>query len=894
MWIFRTNHWTKNSTIALLLPGLFVKNLQSVEYSFGDWVRRRRKALDLTQQELANRVGCSVSLIFKIESDERRPSRQIAELLAEHLEISSDQQPLFLKIARQEKAVDGLVSLSLGEAPAQDRSAFVPPGARSELPIPLTPLVGRDHELRVILQQIQDPACRLLTLTGPGGVGKTRLVLEVAHRLQDVFEHGVHFVSLVSTSSSEFIVPAIAAALGLTLSSVHNPRGQLIHFLREKHLLLVLDNLEHLLAGIELLTELLENAPHLQILATSRERLSLRSEWVIEVQGLPIPASIDEKNIESNSAVALFLQRSRQSKIDFTLTADNIPALKRICELVEGLPLGLELAAAWIRTLSCSEIAREIERNIDFLAVNARDVPERHGSIRAVFDYSWNLLSESERRVMQRLSVFWGGFTRESAEKVAGASLFLLSGLVAKSLVRRNSAGRYDLHELIRQYAHEQLIHCDDLEDASNRHLEFFMKLVESTEPKLHGSEQIIWLDRLEQDLDNLRAALEWSLRYETAGNMSAAGAEAVLSALRLAGGLHLLWKRRSHWSEGRTWLERALAQSKALPGTLERAKALDAAALLAAEQTDTVPARQLAEENLKLSQELGDSNRIACAFNTLGMVLWKQKKYAEARADGEKGLALFRQLGIRFAVADSLHSLGHIAINQHDLAAAQSYLEEALSISRELDNKIALVEALGDLGLVAYLQNNYASAQTYLDESLILFREAGFVPGIESSLNRLGDLARCQGDYARAGQLYEESLSLFQDMDDKDEVASLLHNLGCVALQRGDQQRALRFFRDGLALQHEMGNQAGIAECLAGVASVLVIQGQAEEGARLLGAAEALRESVDAVLWPANRMEYDRILSQLRSSMDEVALRAAWTAGRDLSIQQAIRQASN
>src|SRR5688572_14642559 len=306
-----------------------------MEHSFGNWIKNRRKALDLTQHELAKKVGCSDSLIFKIEADERRPSRQIAELLAEHLEIRADQRELFLKVARQERAIDGLDSLS-------------PPVARSlhpNLPLPLTPLIGREPELRNIIQQLQDPACRLLTLTGLGGVGKTRLALEVAHRLRDTFQYGSCFVSLVGTSSSEFIVPAIAGALGFSFSGVVDLKTQLFSFLKEKHILLVLDNLEHLLDGVELLDELLEHARNVKLLTTSREQLNLRAEWAFEVQGLPVPSSTELQDVGSNSAAALFIQRAKQVNAKFVPAPEDLPAITRICQLVEGLPLGLELAA---------------------------------------------------------------------------------------------------------------------------------------------------------------------------------------------------------------------------------------------------------------------------------------------------------------------------------------------------------------------------------------------------------------------------------------------------------------------------------------------------------------------------------------------------------------------
>ncbi|HLF74427.1 MAG TPA: tetratricopeptide repeat protein, partial [Anaerolineales bacterium] len=808
------------------------------------------------------------------------------------LELPPDQCALFLQVARQEKAVEKLDALPPPSTP-QARSASEP--FKPSLPVSPNPIVGREFELAEIARLVRDPQCRLLTLTGPGGIGKTRLALEAARHLQENFPDGVFFVPLAGISAPDYIIPAIADAMGSSFSGSMEPELQLLNFLGQKKSLLILDNMEHLLDGVRVLTELLQRTDQVKLLATSREPLHRQAEWTFDVQGLPLPEGDRPDQLETSSAAMLFLQRAQQAHAGFTLSEDDRPAVLCICRQLQGLPLGIELAAAWVRALSCREIAEEIGRGIEFLESASRDLPGRHRSLMAVFDHSWELLSNKERAAFMRLSVFRGGFTRQAAQEVAGATLSMLSSLVDKSLVRRNAMGRYDLHDLARRYVQGHLIRSGDFDQARNQHLGFFLALVEEAKPGLYGPDQIPWLERLEQDHDNLRAALEWSLRYGgTVGKIPPDSyKETAQDALRLAGGLFQFWKRRDHWSEGRKWLERALAQSAGFPGTPERAEALNAAVLLAAEQTETGPARELAGENLALSHELDDPYSIARALNSFGFLLWKEKNFAEARSHCDRALTLFRELGDRFAVAESLHFLGHITINHGDLEAARAYLTESLSISEELGSTIGYIEVLGDLGLLAYLQDDYATAQFYLEDCLRRFREAGIVHGIESALNRLGDLARCQGDYERAGQLYEESLRLYREFHDKDETASLLHNLGYVAQHRGDYARALALFKEGLDIQYALYNQAGIAECLMGIAAVLSVRGQAEQAAQLCGAAEALRERVGASLWPANRIEYDRILGRLHSLLSEGAFAAAWAEGRAMSIEQAIIEAN-
>lgn len=439
-----------------------------IEVSFGAWVSQQRKALALTREQLAQYVGYSVSSLRKIESDERRPSQQMAELLAQGLQIVLDERPLFIKVARGVEGVEPPGAVRPVSAAAWARPA--PPPPISSLPALFTPLVGREVELAALARLLRNPQCRLLTLIGQVGIGKTRLAIEVASTQGELFPDGVYFVPLVSLPSPEFIVPTIADALGFTLSASIDPKLQLLNHLREKCLLLVLDGLEHLLEGAGLLAELLQQAPALKLLVTSCERLSLQAEWLFVLQGLPVPPFDQVQQAEEYGAVKLFVRSAGQAQVGFKLSAEERPWVVRICQLVEGMPLAIELAAVWVRLLSCREIAQEIERTLDFLSASARDLPERHRSMRAAFDHSWHLLSIEEQQALAKLSIFRGCFQREAAAEVAGVSLPLLTALVDKSLLRCNQChetGRYSLHELIRQYAADKL-HENFEEDAAS------------------------------------------------------------------------------------------------------------------------------------------------------------------------------------------------------------------------------------------------------------------------------------------------------------------------------------------------------------------------------------------------------------------------------------------
>jgi predicted ATPase len=468
---------------------------------------------------------------------------------------------------------------------------------------------------------------------------------------------------LAPLQTADLLVTVIGDVLQVNFFASGDPRTQLFHFLSQKETLLVLDNFEHLLDGAETVSALLTAAPHIKVLITSRQRLDLQEEWVYEIGGLPLPEINEAVPLTENSAITLFRQSAQRADSRYTLTTEDKEHVVRICRLVGGMPLAIELAASWVRLLSCAEIAGEIERGLDFLAVSLRNIPERHRSIQTVFNHTWHLLTPLEQQTLARLSVFRGGFTREAAQQVTQATLPLLSALVDKSLVRRIETNRYDLHELIRQYAYEQLAKSNEFEDAGNRHFAYFLALAEESRVKLRGSELILWINLLERDYDNFRCALQWSLKKPTEMvGQTPFEAYRGQNALRLTSALYLFWKIRVYWGNGRNWLHRALNLADEAPPTFERIEAMKSAALLAVEQMDLADAKQLAERALVLARELGDAQRIALILNSLSIVLWKQKEYEAARNHCEEALTIYRKLDLKISLADALQLLGRIA----------------------------------------------------------------------------------------------------------------------------------------------------------------------------------------------------------------------------------------
>jgi predicted ATPase/class 3 adenylate cyclase/Tfp pilus assembly protein PilF len=729
----------------------------------------------------------------------------------------------------------------------------------NNLPLQLTSFIGREQEMAAVRQHLA--TSRLVTLTGAGGCGKTRLALQVAADLLEEYPDGVWLVELAALSDPTLVPQTMAAVLGVREEAGRPLLETLVEFLRSRHLLLVLDNCEHLLSACaHLVEELLRRCPNLRVLASSREALGITGEQTYRVPSLaaPDPGQLPSlERMQQYEAVRLFADRALLSQPTFEVTAANAAAVAQVCQRLDGIPLALELAAARVKALPVGQLAARLDDRFRLLTGGSRTALPRQQTLRALIDWSYDLLSEPERALLRRLSVFAGGWTLEAAEAVCASDgleewevLDLLTRLVEKSLVvyeARGEQGRYRLLETVRQYSRDCLLEASESEKVRRRHCGFFLRMAEEAEPELSSAEGGIWLEPLEEaarlrqleaEHDNLRAALEWSLAEES-------GAE---TSLRLAGALGWFWQRNGYWNEGQESLIAALAKSSDVLPTF-RAKALRRAGQLTGDLGDYVAARSLLEEGLAVDRELGDRTGIAQSLTHLGWVVRLQGEYAAAHSLLQECLRINQELGRKAAVAQTLDTLGRVALDQGDHSTARSFFEKALAIYQELGNKLGIADVLRGLGIGAQFQGDFALGRVLLEESLSMRRETAKKQNITGTLNDLASLACGQGNYAEASAFLMESLTM----------------------------------------SRELGYKRGILGSLERLAGVAAAQERPERAARLFGAAASLREIVGMPLRPHEGAEHHRRVNAVRASLGEGAFAAAWAEGQAMPLEQAM-----
>lgn len=814
--------------------------------SFGEWVRRRREALDLTRPELAACAGCSVSALRKIEADERRPSRQLAELLAGCLQLTAEEQPRFLEAARGVRPVarlgapapQGITAVSRlpSPVPPGPEARSSPAGACWNLPAPATPLVGREVEMASIAALLDDPGCRLLTLVGPGGIGKTRLAIEVACNVWPRFPDGVFFAPLEATNVPELMAPAVARAVGLSLSGPSEPGRQLMSYLRDRQMLLLLDNVEHLLAGVGELASWLAGAPGLKLLVTSQERLELSGEWVFEVQGLPAPGPDEVGEADEYSAFRLFMQRAQRAKVDCELSAEERRAVMRICQLVEGMPLAIELAAAWIPVLSCIEIAAEIEHGLDILATRLRDLPERQRSMRAVFDHSWSLLNDSEREVLRRLAIFRGGFRREAAQAVAGADLDVLSRLVAGSFLRRTNTGRYTQHVLVRQYAAGRLAELSEEEEtaARDRHSAHYGDLLAGIEEALTGTGQLEGLLEIDAEIENIRAGWHWAVDRR---QIAAIGA--------YTGSLMHFYHIRGWHEEAVQMCTRAIAMLEKVGGReaellIARLQSFQAGALQYLGQIEA--AEQLLEASLDWARRLDSPAHVAHALLNLGGGAVFKGDAQVGMEQFQEALQIYESLDDYYGRVSALQSLGWAALTIDDAELAQAFHHRSLPLLREHGPPSLLGWTLFELGAIRRDAGDYEEARQYLEEARATCEKIGYHFALLSCLQGLGVTAELVGQVGQAQSYYGQAAALRNYLGDVPDIATSLALLVRVTLALGDEQQAERTLRELRAFSERAADAIVQGCCEYAAAEIAFSRGELE------AAGDGFRQSVSSL----------------------------------------------
>ena len=851
----------------------------------------------------------------------------LALLLTEHFETKNDQPP--------------------GEIKKN------PP---SNLPIPRNSLIGRVQDLQNAHDLILQKEVALVTLTGPGGTGKSRLGIQIALELREHFRDGVFIVGLESILDAHFVIPAIAETLGIRATTGGQPiMGKLKEYLADKQILLFLDNFEHILSAAPQIAELLEACWQLKILATSRAPLHLRCEKEFPVLPLPVPqaGSVDDlQSLSQNSAVKLFIERGQAIKSTFQLTNENAPVVAEICRHLDGLPLAIELAAARLRIMSPRTLLERLSKSFDVLNGGMQDLPDRQRTLHRAIDWSYCLLTEPEKRLFRRLSVFLDGWTLEAAEMICsldgeqpqdildGLERFIDNSLINPP-VEVEGEPRFTMLETIREYSCYRLSESGESSRIRTNYHQYYLRFAEQAESELKGPGQLEWIKRVEAEHENLQIALEYSLPSQDVQVQAGTDHPGAITAMRLSAALYLFWFILGYWDEGQEWLRKALTVSAQAPPQIH-AKVLSVAGLLAFHQGNTARACSLLNESMEMSREHGDKSNLAYALLSLGIVGFWNESSSTARAMEAESATLFEELADKWGLACARFSQGQTASWQGDYMAATTFMEQSVSLFLELGDRWHAGEPIRHLGYLAMREGDHIKADGFYRESLEISREIGDRPGLASALISLGDVALIRGDYQPAITYYQDSLEILIKLDDKLGIAHAKHGLSKAAAAQGDyaaagnlvnesiailramgdkggaawmiqdyghmmicwnsesrdglpgqqflepDQNLIRLLCEGLTLARELGHIITIAFCILGLAGLVGLAGQPERAARLWGAAEVLRLEGQGFMSTLDKHDYGKDEDVIRNIVDQDLYRSDYDKGRGMTPQQA------
>lgn len=837
---------------------------------FGDLLRQFRVAAGLTQEELAARSTVSVRTISDLERKLRnRPQRETLRLLTDALGLHDDDWQHFEAAARSRP----------------DTSPRLIPrdAAPNNLPIPITPLVGRDGDRAAIAALLSMPATRLITVTGVGGVGKTRLVMDVAYATQALFPDGVKFVSLAAIREPALVLTTIAQAFGLTERGTRGLRAALIAHLDRQRSLLVLDNFEQVIPAAVLVADLLAACGGLTVVVTSRAALHVRGEHEYRLSPLTLPdlETDDVAQVVRSPAVELFLQRATAINRDFALEPANARDIARICTRLDGIPLALELAAARTRVLQPAELLARLEHRFAVLTDGASDLPTRQQTMRHTIDWSYDLLPVDEQQLFRQLAVFAGGCTLDAAEGLVGAvrgePANLLSGLaslVEKSLlqtVAHGGATRFTMLETVREYGLERLTAAGEIEAAQGAHAAWYLAVATAEDFNAVGEAHARWLARMDTEHDNFRAALAW-----------ARGRGEAAIGMRLVAALWDFWFMRGFFREGRAWLETMVTLDRAHPVSIEmRGVVLRGIATLALRQGDLAAATTAAEQSLACYRETADEQGIASALTILGSAAFERNDYDGAIAHHTRSLAFARDIGNRRGIAVALHNLGRAERFMGNYERASAYYQQSEAIDREMGAIEQLARVLGNQGHMARDRGDLASARPLIENSLALYQQMGEKRGTGIALAQMAMIACDNGDLATARGYAERSMAIRRQIDDRWGIAQSNVVFGDIARSMDNRTRAWACYRDGLMTYAEIGNRLGVAECLERLACLMARGLAWTDAARWFGAASAVREQIRAPILPIDGPIIERAIANTRAALGEGVWVAAHDSGR-------------